>query len=180
MNRKAGNMTNFKKIFTNTPIYPQSIEYKGRIVVLSDRFQVNKKENLIINIEHTKSPLLQGIRLRIEGRCYVNGEAFNQGKLINLLLWEESNWYDLKNHQEVEIHSNSPNIHISNAWMIVQNGEDGPPCWAGGDQWMRNDEMGGAGMIVEEIENGKQYYCNDGDCDDDFDDIIFTVTRKKN
>ncbi len=33
-------------------------------------------------------------------------------------------------------------------------------------------------MIVEEIENGKRYKCNDGHPDDaDFDNIVFTVQR---
>jgi hypothetical protein len=34
-------------------------------------------------------------------------------------------------------------------------------------------------MIVEEIENGRRYRCNDGVPDDDFDDIVFTVQRVK-
>jgi hypothetical protein len=33
-------------------------------------------------------------------------------------------------------------------------------------------------MIVEEIENGRRYYCNDGHPDEDFDDIIFELTKK--
>ncbi|MCB1117403.1 MAG: hypothetical protein KDK50_02345, partial [Chlamydiia bacterium] len=35
----------------------------------------------------------------------------------------------------------------------------------------------GAAMIVEEIPNGRRYRCNDGEPDDDFDDIVFTITR---
>jgi hypothetical protein len=30
-------------------------------------------------------------------------------------------------------------------------------------------------MYVEEIPNGRKYYCNDGEPDDDFDDLIFTL-----
>ena len=36
---------------------------------------------------------------------------------------------------------------------------------------------GGAAMIVEEIENGRRYRCNDGHLDEDFDDIVFSVKR---
>jgi hypothetical protein len=32
-------------------------------------------------------------------------------------------------------------------------------------------------MIVEEIENGFRYYCNDGYPDEDFNDIVFRIER---
>jgi hypothetical protein len=35
----------------------------------------------------------------------------------------------------------------------------------------------GAAMIVHDISNGKQYQCNDGHPDDNFDDLVFRVTR---
>jgi len=34
-------------------------------------------------------------------------------------------------------------------------------------------------MIVEKIEGGRRYRCNDGFPDEDFDDIIFTVRKLK-
>ena len=37
--------------------------------------------------------------------------------------------------------------------------------------------VGGAARIVEEIENGRRYSCNDRAPDDDFDDIVFTITK---
>ena len=37
--------------------------------------------------------------------------------------------------------------------------------------------IGGAAMIVEEIENGRRYRCNDGHPDENFDDIIFTIQK---
>lgn len=36
----------------------------------------------------------------------------------------------------------------------------------------------GAAMYMEEIEGGRGSFCNDGDPNEDFDDIIFTVRRK--
>jgi len=32
-------------------------------------------------------------------------------------------------------------------------------------------------MIIEEIENGKHYQCNDGHPDENFADIVLTVKR---
>ncbi len=39
--------------------------------------------------------------------------------------------------------------------------------------------IGNSAMIFEEIDSGKRYYCNDGEYEDNFDNIIFTVTRKE-
>jgi hypothetical protein len=36
----------------------------------------------------------------------------------------------------------------------------------------------GACMVVEEIEGGRHYRCNDNVPDDDFDDIVFTVRKE--
>ncbi|OJW19261.1 MAG: hypothetical protein BGO58_03090 [Sphingopyxis sp. 65-8] len=46
--------------------------------------------------------------------------------------------------------------------------------WDTGDGVMQSWHAGGA-MIVEEIENVRRYLCNDGELDDDFDDLIFTL-----
>lgn len=56
-------------------------------------------------------------------------------------------------------------IHVWNVWNDgnVRHGIDG----------LRNC----AGMIVEEIENGFRYRCNDGYPDEDFNDIVFRIER---
>jgi len=35
----------------------------------------------------------------------------------------------------------------------------------------------GSAMVVEEIENGKRYRCNDGHPDNNFDDIVFSIKK---
>jgi hypothetical protein len=37
----------------------------------------------------------------------------------------------------------------------------------------------GSAMIVEEFDGGRRYLCNDFEFDEDFDDLIFTVKRRK-
>ncbi len=32
-------------------------------------------------------------------------------------------------------------------------------------------------MMASEIAGGKRYSCNDFECDDDFDDLVFTVVK---
>lgn len=60
-------------------------------------------------------------------------------------------------------------IHIWNAWQFVRKpGEPRSGVWRG---------YYGAGMLVEEIENGFRYRCNDGYPDLDFNDIVFRIER---
>jgi len=66
---------------------------------------------------------------------------------------------------EVVCHTQDGHIHVSNIW------NDGN-MWHG-----IHFEHNGAGMIVEEIENGFRYYCNDGYPDEDFNDIVFRIER---
>ena len=56
-------------------------------------------------------------------------------------------------------------IHVWNVWN--------PGHWWRGVR----GRTYGAGMIVEEIENGFRYYCNDGYPDEDFNDIVFRIER---
>lgn len=42
-----------------------------------------------------------------------------------------------------------------------------------------DSRFGGAAMIVEEIENGRRYRCNDGHPDENFDDVVFTIQKVK-
>ncbi|MGC8960716.1 MAG: hypothetical protein ACP5OO_13245 [Chloroflexia bacterium] len=58
-------------------------------------------------------------------------------------------------------------IHVYNAWQFRKPGERNG-IWIG---------QYGAGMLVEEIENGFRYRCNDGYPDLDFNDIVFRIER---
>ena len=164
--------TNFKKIFTKTEIWPEFIEHKEKKVFLGDRFPISNKDILTITIEETNSKYRQGFCIDVDGYVKFMGEKQSKGKRVNFFLWEREEPY------EVQVFTKEPTVYIRNSWYDPKEGESAPACWAGGDEWFKHDHWGGAGMIVEEIENGRRYYCNDGECDDDFDDIIFTVTRK--
>ncbi|MCB1110965.1 MAG: hypothetical protein KDK64_08280, partial [Chlamydiia bacterium] len=68
-------------------------------------------------------------------------------------------------------------LDITGQPKIIQFPEGKPiTCFANGDQW-RMGRGNGAAMYSENISGGKRYFCNDGDEDDDFDDIIFTLKR---
>lgn len=165
-------MENFKRLFTKTEIWPEFVIYKENKILLGDRFPVSNKETLVVTTEKTSGPYRQGFCFGVEGSIKFLGKQNRKGKYVNFFLWGRSEPY------EIQVFTKQPTIYIRNAWYDPQQGDDAPACWAGGDEWRKYDHWGGAGMIVEEIENGRRYYCNDGECDDDFDDIIFTVTRK--
>lgn len=75
-------------------------------------------------------------------------------------------WLD-EPFQPVEVvgYTRDGHIHVKNVW---NNGN----MWHG-----IHFGHNGAGMIVEEIENGFRYRCNDLYPDEDFDDVVFRIER---
>lgn len=186
---------NFKELFKDIPGkgYPQKRTYKGKSIFLGDKFLVKNKETLIFSIEKTNSWYTQGVFVKVlDGYLKINGDPTPQRKDSNVLLWEDSTVLDVKNI-EVQVLTKKDHIFIGNIWETIIYEEDrfditgkpkvvrfpeGKPvaCFVNGDQWAMG-RGNGAAMYSEDIPNGKRYFCNDGVEDDDFDDIIFTVTR---
>ena len=165
-------MPNLKEKFLSSETAPLSTIYNGKKIVAGDRFPITNKEILIITTEKTNSRYRQGFCFEVEGYVKYQNKILKKGRSVNLFLWESEKCYEL------QFFTKSPTIFIQNAWVGGFDPIKDPACYIGGREWLLHDHWGGAGMIVEEIENGRRYYCNDGECDDDFDDIIFTVTRK--
>ncbi|MCK4934954.1 MAG: hypothetical protein KAR79_05145 [Simkaniaceae bacterium] len=194
-------MTNFKKIFQPTPDHtqwPKTVSYKGKEVSGFDRFPVKNKEVLIFSIEKTNSKFIQGFGVGIfDGYIKINGTRTNKRKFCKHLFWEDSEVLDVKNI-EFTVFTKGDHITICNIWEIEVTGywgmrlkgwgkgtEEGffkydkpkkTPCYYGSGEWLLGKGNGSA-MYSEDIEDGKRYFCNDGDLDDDFDDIIFTVKK---
>ena len=196
-------MVNFKEVFKEIEgeEYPQKRNYKDKTIFLADKFPVMNKEKLIFSIEKTNSSYPQGFAIGVNnGYIKTNGTAVSKKrKHINIFFWEDSEVLDVK-HIEIQIFTASDHIFIKNIWERIIYEEtviDGTKpaggnrkkirfpegkkvtCYVGSDLWMRGKENGAA-MYSEDIPNGKRYFCNDGEEDDDFDDIIFTVTRAAN
>jgi hypothetical protein len=193
-------MVNFKEVFKKIEgeEYPQKRHYKGKTIFLADKFPVMNEEKLIFSIEKTNSDYPQGFVIGVyDGYIKTNGKAVSRKrKHVDVLFWEDSEVLDIK-HIEIQVITDSDHIFIQNLWektiyeQIVIDGTkpagenrktirfpEGKKvsCYVGSDRWMRGKENGAA-MYSEDIPNGKRYFCNDGDEDEDFDDIIFTVKR---
>ena len=90
------------------------------------------------------------------------GSMYEEAGIKNrLCLWLDEPFSPV----EVVCHTRDGHIHVNNVW------NDGN-LWHG-----IHARRYGAGMVLEEIENGFRYHCNDGYPDEDFDDIVFRVER---
>jgi len=134
----------------------------------------------------------QGFNVYVyNGYLNINGEPMDYDREANVLFWEDSTVLDVKNI-EVQVFTKKDYIFISNIWeetiyekvvidgtkpaheneKVIRYPEDKQvTCYVDSGRWAAG-LCNGAAMYSEDIPNGKRYFCND-----DFDDIIFTVTR---
>ena len=140
------------------------ILYKGQELILADKIPVNYDEKLRITIESTNSKYIQGVGISD------NIEIFGQ-KVGKAVVWEyysvppenrENTRNQLPYSFEVICKNKKGEIFIYN--MAEVDGRQ--------DYWNF-----GCAMIVENIENGKRYKCNDWQPNEDFNDIIFRVEK---
>lgn len=142
----------FEKLFRESLGRP--IQYAGQTVVLTDMIPTADQERFRYRLESVCSDWRQGVFLEVEGAF-----VFGAHVVKNAVVF----WQDVSPHEEVfEVTAKKNGLHIRNVW---DTGDGVMQSW-----------HNGAGMIVEEIENGRRYRCNDGYPDDDFDDLIFSIT----
>lgn len=177
------------------------IVYKGREVWLHHQFPIADRQRVRVTIEAFdtdwgglgKERALQGVGLMVDKRLEIEGmkcrlltiwpysppveelrppaETLQRvgygwihaegGIKTRLCLWLD----DPSRSVEVIGRTQDGHIHVWNVWNVGH-------WWSGID-----GRHNGAGMIVEEIEHGFRYYCNDGYPDEDFNDIIFRIER---
>lgn len=145
-------MAVFEDLFRKSSGRP--VDYKGQVVNLFDRLQVNDGQKIRVTFESAHGEWRQGIHLSTDGTFEVNNQASTE-----IVLWQ-----DTAPHEVVlKVHSKTGECLVMNAWDtgngLMQRGHNG------------------AAMIVEELPNGRRYRCNDGFADDDFDDIVFRLER---
>jgi hypothetical protein len=185
---------NFKELFCEKPgeEYPQKREYKGKRIFLVDKFLVSNQDKLIISIEKTNSIYTQGVGIDIYGSCKFLNERYSKGKHVFMRFWEDAEGYNPKSI-DLQVFTKESYVFVYNIWEMdiceesritegkttLKQLEKGKkvPCYVGSTEWLKG-QGNGAAMYAESIPNGKRYFCNDGNEDDDFDDIIFTVQRR--
>lgn len=144
-------MVAFERLFRESKGQP--VCYKNQLIQMADYLPIESVACIRICIESTDSEWKQGIGLDCDSFFEIENERL--GKKI--AIWEDTA------PGEVTLNISRPckKCFIRNLW---DTGNGVIESW-----------HNGAAMIVEEIENGRRYRCNDGHPDDDFDDIIFTI-----
>ena len=151
----ADDKYDFSEMFDKSGGKP--IQFKGKTLVAWDPFPLHGNEvRLKIRFVSTNSEWRQGIGLDVDGEFdFFRARLFPKG----VVLWEDTAPTEL----EFICRSSSGVLDVKNVW------DTGDGCV---ESWYY-----GAAMWVEEIPGGRRYHCNDGHPDDNFDDIIFELTR---
>lgn len=136
------------------------------------------KDKLKISIESTNSEYVQGLSIDITGSCEIQGKMWKKGKGIKMIFWEDSTILDPKNI-EITVFTTTGFVWVQNIWEKTSSYLIRSPKGEAINKESKSIDSGhnGAAMIVEEIEKGRRYRCNDGHSDENFDDIIFTVQK---
>ena len=135
----------------------QPIAYKGHTVQMVDCLRVSDGQMLKVKFESVNSDWRQGVNLTTDGSFEVN----DQGIKNSIVLWHDT----APSEVYVKIHSRQGECLVKNVWDV---GDGVVHSW-----------HNGAAMIVEEFQNGRQYKCNDGRADEDFDDLVFSIELVK-
>jgi len=164
-------MPNFDPLFSETKVRP--IIYKGKSLVRVDKFPVQNGDVLIASIDEVDySKRQQGFSIDITGYCEINGKIHKKGKGIMVFLWHDK----MPKQIEIKVFTKQDFVWIQNIW---ENTNRYRAYGIEKESKSTSYGCGGGAMIVEEIENGRRYRCNDGEPDEDFDDIIFTIQKLK-
>jgi len=154
-------MPSFEKLFIESKGQP--IAHNGSTLVLADKFPVSNGETLVLTIENVNGDCRQGVSVDITGHCEIGGKVFKQGKGVLMLFWSDT----ADNPTKIKVFTKKDVVWVKNIWEGTNHM---------GKTYVDYGHNGAA-MIVEEIENGRRYRCNDGRPDENFDDIVFTIQK---
>ena len=145
-------MPSFDDLFDTSEERP--ISYQGKTLYRAHQIEIPEKCVVVVRFVSTNSEWRQGIALNVNGHFTFAGNRLGK----KLILWEDTATKDTT----LDIASKDGVLWAYNTWDY---GDGAIQSW-----------RFGAAMIIEDIPNGKRYYCNDGHPDDDFDDLVFEVT----
>ncbi len=155
-------MVVFEDLFIESKGEP--IIYNGREIFLVDTIPVEHGEQLRLVMEEFNGAYLQGVSVTLAGILHVDDCHYKKG----VTFWQEIS--PLDNVMRVDF---KPGIRIK---YLKKNKLEIHNVWDSGNGICHFGHNGSA-MYKEEIPNGFRYFCNDGEPDDDFDDLIFRIER---
>jgi hypothetical protein len=122
-------------------------------VVKIEAFSIHDGESLRLTFESVNSPWRQGVWMKTDSYVVVNGQ-----RCPSIELWQGV----APNEIVIECHTYNGCLQLYNIWD-KGNGRDS-------QSWT-------AGMLVDELPNGRRYRCNDIGFDTHFDKLIFRIER---
>lgn len=155
----------------------KALIYNWKSIIRVDKFPVKNGEILTLSIEETNSNCRQGFVIDITGYCEMDGEIIKKGKGIRMTFWEDT----MPKEVRLKVFTKQDFVWVYNIWESTTPYLLRSPEGQDIEKESKSTEyfLNGAAMIVEEIKNGRRYRCNDGEPDEDFDDIIFTVQKEE-
>ena len=134
-------------------IYNKNFPDSSLDIVLADIFPIVNNELLILTFESINSEWKQGVRLGCDGEMIINEQH-----IPSALLWYETT------PKQVNIQ-----CFTQNGFLVVYN------IW---DMGMgRNSLAYSSGMLIEELERGRRYSCNDIGFETQFDKLVFRIEK---
>jgi hypothetical protein len=160
--RRGAVQANFGEMFIQSKGAP--IDYNGKTLIMLDRVPVRLGERLLVTIESTRAEWPQGVGIS-EGL-----EVFGE-RVERVVVWE---YFSIPADQRTTTRSRLPF-----SFEVTCRNEKGTLSFYNVTEFMGRQEWwhGGAAMVATDIPGGRRYSCNDFEMDDDFDDLLFTVTR---
>jgi hypothetical protein len=138
----------------DTPVLNSAFKERGRAdVVKIEIFPVHDGDFLKLTFESANSPWRQGVWLMTDGHLVVN-----QQHSPSVNLWRHA----APDEVLIECHTQNGCLHLYNIWD-KGNG--------------RESQSWTAGMLVEELPNGRRYRRNDIGFNTSFDKLVFRMER---
>lgn len=144
-------MPSFESFFAQSKGQP--IQFAGRTVQMVDRIHISSGQEIKLRFLASKSHWRQGVYLTADGGFMVNGNFLKKA----VVLWQDTAPAEVL----FQVQSKKGEFQVRNVWDV-------------GDGVMHSWHNGGA-MILEQSNNVRRYHCNDGEPDEDFDDLVFTL-----
>jgi len=148
-------MPDFQSMFMASKGEP--VEYLGRTLHMVDEFPLTEAQCIEVSFEHASPDWRQGVHLSTTGTFEVNGQSIHNAAL----LWQDT----APARVELIVHSQSGVLVVKNVWDV---GDGVTHSW-----------HGGGAMRISVLGQQRRYECNDGRANDDFSDLVFSLTLRE-
>jgi hypothetical protein len=144
-------MPSFEFLFTQSKGQP--VLYAGETIQMVDHLPLLNGQWFKLVFESINSDWRQGVNLTTDGGFLVNGKFFKK----SIALWHDT----APKESIIQIQTKRGDCGIKNVW---DTGNGVMESW-----------HNGAAMIVSEGNGVRQYKCNDGKPDEDFNELVFRI-----